>query len=182
MTEAPAPIRRLATLDFEASDYPGERPTFPVEVAACRLDTQECRAWLIRPHATWRDWAWNPSAERTHGLSRERLEREGRPAGEVLDDLGAFLEGCVVISDSESDQVWLAALAEAAGRPAPFSLGTSQHQLKLRYGPPWPEVGDDLERAERHAADRVPERYRAEPDARRLMLELTFLAELNGWV
>jgi hypothetical protein len=60
----------------------------------------EGEAHLIRPAPGWEDWS--PASERIHGLSRDLLAREGRPAEvvarRVLDVLGA--EGVVVASDA----------------------------------------------------------------------------------
>lgn len=160
-------LARLAVLDFEGSCYPDEGKSFPIEVAVCRLRSDEARSWLIRPHEAWRDWTWDAGAEQSHGLTRERLEQDGIAADRVLDELAAFAAGFDVVSDSESDDWWLEALAKAAGRRIPFALGSTAHVLKLlgvegqtQDDPVWQE-------ADRLARERFPRRHRAEPDARR---------------
>ena len=178
--EQPPPLHRLVNLDFEGSCYPSEGKSFPIEVAACRLSDGEARAWLIRPHADWEDWTWNPQAEAVHGLSRDRLEREGVEPRRVLVELTGFVAGLEPVSDSESDAHWLKVLADAAGLEPPFEIGSSAHVLKLmgidgqtQDHPLWQE-------ADRLATERHPRAHRAEPDARRGAEILRIVAERNG--
>ncbi|WP_458098441.1 transcriptional regulator [Roseomonas sp. WA12] len=100
-------------LDFEASSL--SEGSFPVEVGWVTEDG-EAESYLIRPAPEWDEWS--PESERIHGLSRDRLEREGKPVAEVgrrvLDVLGA--EGVVVTSDAASwEQRWLDRMLLAAG-------------------------------------------------------------------
>jgi hypothetical protein len=172
---APTDLARLATLDFEASCYPDAGKSFPVEVAVCRVADGETRSWLIRPHDSWAEWSWDPGAEAVHHLSRERLEREGRPVQEVLDELTAAADGLAVVSDSRSDDVWLRVLADAADRPVPFAIASFTRLLK-DLAPADPDrFRARCKLIETQALALHPEQHRAGPDAQRLaeMIRLT---------
>ena len=101
-------------LDFEASSLlPGG---FPVEIGwVDEHGTGE--GHLIRPEAEWSEWDYN--AEAVHGLSRDQLMAEGRPAAEVAYRAADVLIGNDVFSDAPGfDGGWLDVLLEAADIPA----------------------------------------------------------------
>jgi len=105
-------------IDVEASGFgPG---SWPVSIAWC--DNQgEIRKLLVRPDPSWTHW--DPEAERVHGISRERLAREGLPPAEVEARLGTDLRGALAFSDApEFDSAWLGALYAVIGKPMPFRL------------------------------------------------------------
>ena len=104
---------RLAFLDIEASGlHPG---SFPIEVAWV-LEDGVGEAHLIRPEPEWR--LWDSNAEAMHGLSRDILAREGRPAAEVALRAAAALRGRHVYSDAVgSDGSWLDQLLDTASVP-----------------------------------------------------------------
>lgn len=120
----------IVFLDFEASGL-GKR-CFPIEVGWVFEDgrTEE---HLIRPAPGWEEW--DPEAERIHGLSRERLAREGEPHEQVAQRMIAALGGHALYASAPSwDGQWLSRLLRAAGLP--------RHALRLR----------DTEEARREAA------------------------------
>ena len=106
----------IFTLDFEASCLPHHGRSFPIEVGVAGPDGL-VKSWLIKPDAAWAGWTWTPEAEAMHGLSRERLEREGLPAEVVLDELRAVLRGQPAYADSYLDARWMRLLEAAAGAP-----------------------------------------------------------------
>lgn len=116
----------IMTIDFEASCLPRHGRSFPVEVGIA--DGDRSRSWLIRPHDDWSGWDWTAEAEALHGLTRDRIMREGQPAAVVLAELVAATQGCRVIADSLIDQYWLDTLAAAAGATTPFKI---QHVVTL---------------------------------------------------
>lgn len=116
----------ITTIDFEASCLPRHGRSFPIEVGIADGDVS--RSWLIRPHDSWAGWDWTPEGEALHGLSRDRIEREGLPVTVVLAELVAATQGRRVIADSLIDQYWLDTLAAAAGAPTPFTI---QHVVTL---------------------------------------------------
>ena len=60
-------------LDIEASGF--GRGSYPIEVGIARADGS-CCAFLIQPLDEWVHW--DPKAELLHGISRERLMKEGQ--------------------------------------------------------------------------------------------------------
>jgi hypothetical protein len=107
-------------LDFEASSL--RKNGFPVEVGWVSEDGVS-EGHLIRPAPGWTDW--DPAAEAIHGLSRERLEREGTPheavARRMVETLGPH---DLYASAPSWDGKWLSLLLRAAGFP--------RHTLRLR--------------------------------------------------
>jgi len=179
--EAPIPLARLANLDFEGSCYPSEGKSFPIEAAVVRVGDGEGRTWLIRPEPAWADWTWDADAAASHGIAREQLEREGLPAAQVWAELAAFVAGFAVVSDSESDDWWLQVLAEAAGAPVPFEIGSSAHQLKLMGIAGQTQDNPLWRKAAALARARWPQAHRALPDAQRGAEILRLVAGWNGW-
>ncbi|MDO7834826.1 hypothetical protein Q4610_07175 [Sphingobium sp. HBC34] len=110
----------ILTIDFEASCLPRHGRSFPIEVGIAGDGVS--RNWLIRPHESWAGWDWTAEAQALHGLSHDRIVREGQPAGTVLAELAAAAAGRRVIADSLLDQYWLDTLAQAAGMPSPFRI------------------------------------------------------------
>ena len=125
----------IVFVDFEASSL-GKRG-FPVEVGWAAEDGTE-EAHLIRPAPGWEEWS--EEAERIHGLSRERLQREGTPHDVVARRMLAVLDGHQLYASAPSwDGQWLSRLLRAAGLP--------RHALRLR----------DTEEAQERAALEVME-------------------------
>ncbi|HHY50964.1 MAG TPA: transcriptional regulator [Alphaproteobacteria bacterium] len=107
-------------IDFEASSL--SKWSYPIEVGWIFEDGREAD-FLIRPAPAWTDW--DASAEAIHGLSRERLEREGTPHEIVCDRLVTSLGPHTIYASSPPwDGRWLSMLLRAAGRP--------RHLLRLR--------------------------------------------------
>jgi hypothetical protein len=68
---------------------------------------------LIRPLPSWR--SWQREAEAAHGITRQRLVDDGRPADIVATDLSRDLERATIFSDALGlDQAWLDQLFAAA--------------------------------------------------------------------
>ena len=103
----------IRTIDFEASCLPRHGRSFPIEVGIAGSGGSQ--SWLIRPHDSWAGWDWTAQAEALHGLSLDRVARDGLPARAVFDQLMAALDGCRIVADSVIDQYWLQTLAHAAG-------------------------------------------------------------------
>ncbi|WP_426957241.1 transcriptional regulator [Muricoccus radiodurans] len=120
----------IVFLDFEASSL-GKRG-FPVEVGWIFEDGRT-ENHLIRPAPEWDEWS--DEAEAIHGLSRERLAREGEPHDAVARRMVKVLADHDLYASAPSwDGQWLSRLLRAAGLP--------RHALRLR----------DTEEARRDAA------------------------------
>lgn len=105
-------------IDIEASGF--GRGSYPIEIGFVRGDGRAF-CTLVRPPAHWTHW--DGEAERLHGLTRELLQKHGRPVDEVAARLNQELAGETVYTDGWAhDFTWLATLFEAAGRAPAFRL------------------------------------------------------------
>jgi hypothetical protein len=136
-------------LDFEASSL--GRKGFPIEVAWA-FETGEEESHLIRPAEDWTEW--DASAEAVHRITRELLEREGKPAVEVARRALEALSGHRLYASAPSwDGQWLSRLLRAGGLP--------RHALRLR----------DTEEARAEAVLAALEAADVPPDARRRLAD-----------
>lgn len=168
----------IAAIDLEASCLPDYGRSYPIEVALCSVGGDVLFSALIKPHPSWFDWDWNPTAERLHGISRERLRAEGRSCAEVMADLNAVARDLRVVSDSQLDQTWVQTLAEAAEASPDFSIVLLKDILAdyaLR-----PVDRDMVAVASERAFLKFPEVHRATPDAQRLAETIRLLAVGSG--
>ena len=84
----------------KSAHSPGQRhlltasidPTRAVEVGIADASGRS-QSWLICPHRSWDGWDWTQEAQSLHGLTHERLEREGLPASVVAEQLVRALAG-----------------------------------------------------------------------------------------
>lgn len=158
-SEAEEAAATLAFIDLEASGL-GAR-SWPVEVGWAFADGRSS-SLLIRPDASWTDDAWDPGAERLHGLARETLRAEGAPARDAAIRLNAAFAGCRVYSDAPDwDGFWLFRLFTAAGVRQSFALNDYGRLVR-------PLAGVREESLLARAARLSPRRHRAEADARHL--------------
>lgn len=108
----------VCALDIEASGF--GRGSYPIEVGVIRGDGSAF-CTLILPAAGWIHW--DARAEQVHGISREVLQRHGKPVRQVAEQLNTLLDGQVVYSDGWAfDYPWLARLFDEAGLPQRFRL------------------------------------------------------------
>ena len=107
-----------AFTDFEASSL-DLIASYPIEVGLC-LPDGALHSWLIRPNRQWQDWS--DSAEAIHGITRSRLEQDGRPVAEVVEQLNGLLSGQVFCDAWTFDSFWLHRLYRAAGETPAFQL------------------------------------------------------------
>jgi hypothetical protein len=138
--------RRVIHVDVEASSL--NLTSYPAEIGWAELrwsaDRASCeilvRSVLVHP-TTARLAApggWERQAEDVHGLSQERLLREGLPVAEVCDLLDSAWAGTSLWSDTGGrgiDSRWLSVLYDAAGRrPAWHLEEVSSHRLADQLG------------------------------------------------
>jgi len=99
-----------SVIDVEASGFGAD--SYPIEIGG--VTKQGLRYnFLIRPQDDWTHWS--EDAEQLHGISRERLMREGLPALEVCLRLNSLLGNSTVHSDGWNfDRSWIARLFDAA--------------------------------------------------------------------
>lgn len=167
-TPAPLPPGLPTILDIEASGFgPG---SYPIEIG---LVTSGGKAWcsLVRPEPDWLHW--DDKAAAMHGITRERIERQGRSVGEIAAELNELLRGQIVYSDAWAhDYPWLNRIYESADRCPSFKLENLRALLDEQQAAHWHEVKTRL------IASLGSPRHRASADAR--LLQQTFLA-VQAW-
>ncbi|WP_136249282.1 hypothetical protein [Halomonas borealis] len=156
-------------LDIEASGF--GRGSYPIEVGLARADGSTC-AFLIQPLDEWTHW--DPKAELLHGISRNRLAREGYPVREVARWLNdELVEVGVAYSDSWGyDNTWMSLLFHHAGMLPAFRLEALRRLLGEAQLIRWSETKEAI------IAERGIQRHRAGEDA--LLLQLTYQRTLGG--
>ncbi|MFH1982882.1 MAG: hypothetical protein ABIL58_13650 [Pseudomonadota bacterium] len=104
-------IVRPTIIDVEASGFgPGG---YPIEIGLALSDGARFSC-LILPLPEWE--FWDPEAEKVHHLSRDILNRHGKPAAAVAAKLNMLLEERTVYSDGwVVDKPWVDLLYYAAG-------------------------------------------------------------------
>jgi len=157
---SPSAPPRLAFIDFEAS---GLGPfSWPIEVGWA-LDDGLTDAVLISPAPSWSMEAWDPRAERLHGISPRTLTDLGRDPAEACERIEAALAGRAVYSDAPDwDGFWMLRLFQAAGRRCEIRL--------LDFARAMPALTEPEKTRLLQQADRLaPRRHRASEDALHLL-------------
>jgi len=151
---------RLAFIDFEAS---GLGPfSWPIEVGWA-LDDGLTDAVLINPAPSWSMQAWDPKAERLHGITPRMLSDLGIDPSDACKRLETALEGRTVYSDAPDwDGFWMLRLFQAAGRRCDIRLHDFARAM--------PPLSDAAKARLLQQADRLaPRRHRASEDALHLL-------------
>lgn len=152
-------------LDVEASGF--GLGSYPIEVGIVMPDG---RSWcsLVKPEPDWQHW--DPSAAAIHNITRDQLERHGRPVLEIAVILNDWLGGMVVYSDAWAhDYAWLNRLYDAAERMPHFKLDNLRALLSDNEAACWHEVKRQV------ATGMTLQRHRASSDARLLQSTLRAL-------
>jgi hypothetical protein len=151
-----------AILDIEASGF--GRGSYPIEIGFIGTDGALFCS-LIRPEPEWQHW--DAAAETLHGISRELLQRHGRPVQWMAEQVNARLAGQTVYCDGwGQDYPWLGRLFDAAGLQPSFRLDDLRRLLNEDEAQRWRGVTDTVRRRMRLS------RHRASSDARVLQLAL----------
>lgn len=150
----------VIAIDFEASCLPQYGRSFPIEVGIASPQGWS-RSWLIRPHPSWDGWEWSVEAEALHGITIDRLHREGIDASEVAARLRAAVQGCEVVADSFVDDGWSRTLFAAAGEAEHIPVRCLAG-LRAFHEADAARLTSAIAEADRHRG----QRHRAEDDAR----------------
>lgn len=154
-------------IDFEASGFGAE--SYPIEVGIV-TSAGERYCSLIQPHQEWQ--FWDEAAEALHGISRDLLQRKGRPIRDVCCEINAFANNSVLYSDAWThDKPWLTKLFFYGGVEQEFTLSpiesiVSEEQLEM-----WDQVKKQVFSASSFV------RHRASNDA--FVIQQTFLETLR---
>lgn len=147
-------------LDVEASGF--GRGSYPIEIGFVEAGGSLFCS-LVRPAPDWLHW--DPAAEALHGISRELLQRHGRPVDWVAAELNRRLAGQTVYCDGWAhDYPWIARLFDEAELSPAFRLEDVRTLLSERELGGWDRSLQALREELR------PERHRASSDARMLQL------------
>ena len=114
-------MNNIAIIDIEASGLHFE--SYPIEIAL--LTNNKLHSWLIKPEPNWTHWS--DDAEALHGLSRERLNKEGLPAWQVvrqLNEITAGIDGVLYSDAVYWDTDWLDTLYYAVKETRWFHLAS----------------------------------------------------------
>lgn len=98
-------------IDIEASGLDWD--SYPIEIAV--MVEKKLHTWLIQPQPKWLHWDEN--AECIHGISRDKLAKEGIQAAEVARELNTLLEESngILYSDAAPwDADWIKTLFSSA--------------------------------------------------------------------
>lgn len=143
---------KIAFLDFEASGLADD--SFPIEVGWCFFGGRS-GSFLIRPSSEWNDDQWDPLAEEVHHITREMLERDGRPARDVAEFLNKlFRTTDLVLSDAHlQDSFWLRRLFDQSPEEPNFELGDETTYRRRLFGAESLGLGQGDVREHRAEAD-----------------------------
>ncbi|MDR7296674.1 hypothetical protein J2X16_002021 [Pelomonas aquatica] len=149
-------------IDIEASGF--GRGSYPVEVGFVATDGA-LFCGLIRPEPDWLHW--DDGAEALHGISRALLQRHGKPARWMAEQLNTRLRGQVVFCDGWGhDYTWLARLYDAVELRMSFRLDDLRKLLNEDEAQRWKGVTEAVRSRQQLT------RHRASSDARVLQLAL----------
>ena len=105
-------------IDLEASGLASN--SYPIEVGLALAPGQRY-CTLIKPLDSWDHW--DQQAESVHGISREVLQKKGRPVTEVAAELNRILNNRIVYSDAWGvDNSWVTTLFAAARMDKTFHV------------------------------------------------------------
>lgn len=164
---SPLALRAPAILDVEASGF--GRGSYPIEVGFVEPSgTVFCS--LIQPEPDWQHW--DPSAELVHGISREILQRHGKPTAWVAAQINERLSGQTVYCDAWAhDYSWLARLFDSADMMPAFHLQDLRCLLSEAEAACWHQLREQVRE------ELKLDRHRASADARVLQTALLRLRE-----
>lgn len=163
---SPTPSSGLpAILDIEASGF--GRGSYPIELGVVDPAGRSFCS-LVRPEPDWLHW--DPAAEALHGITRDLLDRHGRPARWIASEMNVRLAGQTVYCDGwGQDYSWLGRLFDAADLQPQFRLEDVRRLLTEEQALRWGELTASIRVRFAFA------RHRASNDARVLQEALRVL-------
>lgn len=129
-----APITHY--VDFEASGIAPD--SYPVEIAIVHPAGEY--ASLIKPVHYWTHWSYD--AQDMHGITREQLLDEGKPAATIASELNELFAGQYLVSDARADSYLFETLYDAAGLDPAFAVASieqivgAEHAAAIYYQMP----------------------------------------------
>lgn len=106
-------------LDIEASGF--DKSSYPIEIAVVDANGILVFDSLIKPLPEWTHWSIE--AEKTHSISRETLQNEGRSVVEVAQELNQLMHNQTLYCDAwYHDYIWMQRLFFAVNDYPRFKL------------------------------------------------------------
>ena len=150
-------------IDLEASSLSSD--SYPIEVGVV-LHTGERYCALIMPDESWQDW--DLEAEKVHQITKDVLQKYGKPVDKVVDELNALLGNQTVYSDGwVVDDSWVKKLFYTAHKSPTFTVSTLELILTEDQMGIWHETKNKLLKGHEK------ERHRASFDA--ALIQKTFI-------
>jgi hypothetical protein len=133
-------IFRPFIIDVEASGF--GPLSYPIEIGLA-MESGRRYSTLIKPVEDWTHW--DEKAEETHGITREILERHGKPLKEVAGKMNDLLENRFVYSDGwVVDKPWITRLFASARLPQLFTVSAIETILSEAQMNIWHEMKDEF--------------------------------------
>lgn len=110
-------------VDFEASGIAPD--SYPIEIAVVHPGGEYQS--LIKPVRYWDHWSYD--AQDMHGITREQLLDEGKPATDIAQQLNEMFAGHYLVSDASEDSYWVEALYDAAELDPTFTVATVEQMV-----------------------------------------------------
>ncbi|WP_158682557.1 hypothetical protein [Pseudomonas sp. XWY-1] len=110
-------------VDFEASGIAPD--SYPIEIAVVH-PAGEYQS-LIKPVRYWQHWSYD--AQDMHGITREQLLSDGKPAATIAQELNELFAGQYLVSDAREDSHWFEALYDAAELDPTFTVATVEQMV-----------------------------------------------------
>lgn len=153
-------------IDVEASGF--GRGSYPIEIGFV-LPDGNTHCTLIKPDPSWTHW--DVSAEALHGISREILQKHGKPINDVAAWMNDHLRGTTAYSDAWcNDLSWLGLLFDFAELPQLFRLESLNTRLSEAQMNIWSDTRQQI------LVELAIKRHRASNDAN--VIQRTYLATL----
>lgn len=133
-------LRHPYIIDVEASGFGHD--SYPIEIGIALADDDKY-CTLIKPQAEWT--YWDQEAEKVHGISLETLDKYGKPAELVADDLNQRLDGLTLFTDGwVVDKPWISKLFDSVNKPMHFQISPLERILAEEQMEKWHDTKDEI--------------------------------------
>lgn len=123
-------------IDIEASGF--GRQGYPIEVGFI-LEDEKTWCALIKPQLNWQ--FWDKGAELVHNITRDILEKHGKPALTIATKLNEALANKTVYTDGWAhDYVWLNQLFDSVNLTPNFKIQDLRYILDEQQMAHWHET------------------------------------------
>ena len=133
-------IIRPSIIDVEASGFSSH--SYPIEIGLV-LDSGERYCSLIKPASNWIHW--DDKAENVHNITKEILEKHGKPIEIVAEKVNDLLKNRTIYTDGwVVDKPWVDQLFYKAGISKLFSISSLEMILTESQMEIWHDIKDQV--------------------------------------